>query len=524
MADGVQVQGPDGKTYQFRAGTDKQAAISYFKKKGIGATPKAGGGSSGSWDASPPGETGVAGLLSGAGASVLRGAETGVKLANKALPKSAQIPDIPAKYTEERTPSEKIGGAVEQVGEYMAGEGELRAALKARSLPQVLQLVRQYPKLASIATEGLKAFGLGTAQAAAHGEDHPIRSGAITGVMGSAGEYGGQVWSKISKEAMPKAAEAVNRHIGLARTDLPQWQRFKVGSTEAIGKAVLDHVGIKPTLAEQHAAIEATRDAINTDTQRTLKAVPSRSVPIDAILTNVRDDVAKEIRNQGTDYLGRTASLDAQVADMRKLLFGSTATNPHVNVDTALSIRKNLRPNFKTPAVNTLPNVNDMLHTRLYESINDSIKSALPPDAAKTFTDNNALQHKLIIARDAAGEKLNAVTKKPGIASTAATIAKRAAIGAAVGGAMGAVGGEQRAEEGAGIGLLAGPVIGEVGYHGQRAASDLPAADIKAQKVISKIAPKLAALSRKGSAPATRALQSIVAVHGGGSGAMVGQQ
>ncbi len=33
----VQVQGPDGNTYQFPDGTDKTAAVAYFKKKGIGA-------------------------------------------------------------------------------------------------------------------------------------------------------------------------------------------------------------------------------------------------------------------------------------------------------------------------------------------------------------------------------------------------------------------------------------------------------------------------------------------------------
>lgn len=35
----VTVQGPDGSTYQFPDGTDKNAAIAYFKKKGIGAKP-----------------------------------------------------------------------------------------------------------------------------------------------------------------------------------------------------------------------------------------------------------------------------------------------------------------------------------------------------------------------------------------------------------------------------------------------------------------------------------------------------
>lgn len=36
----VNVQGPDGKTYQFPDGVDKSAAIAYFKKKGIGGKPK----------------------------------------------------------------------------------------------------------------------------------------------------------------------------------------------------------------------------------------------------------------------------------------------------------------------------------------------------------------------------------------------------------------------------------------------------------------------------------------------------
>ena len=39
MDDGVQVQGPDGQQYSFPAGTDKNAAIAYFKKKGIGGAP-----------------------------------------------------------------------------------------------------------------------------------------------------------------------------------------------------------------------------------------------------------------------------------------------------------------------------------------------------------------------------------------------------------------------------------------------------------------------------------------------------
>jgi len=40
---GVEVTGPDGQEYEFPDGTDKAAAISYFKKKGIGAAKAASG-------------------------------------------------------------------------------------------------------------------------------------------------------------------------------------------------------------------------------------------------------------------------------------------------------------------------------------------------------------------------------------------------------------------------------------------------------------------------------------------------
>ena len=43
----VTVVGPDKQTYQFPDGTDKTAAIAYFKKKGIGKLSE--GGKSGDW-------------------------------------------------------------------------------------------------------------------------------------------------------------------------------------------------------------------------------------------------------------------------------------------------------------------------------------------------------------------------------------------------------------------------------------------------------------------------------------------
>lgn len=58
----VQVQGPDGNTYQFPDGTDKAAAIGYFKKKGIGSKSAA--------EPKPALPGGVGRFLSSAGSAI----------------------------------------------------------------------------------------------------------------------------------------------------------------------------------------------------------------------------------------------------------------------------------------------------------------------------------------------------------------------------------------------------------------------------------------------------------------------
>lgn len=60
----VEVTGPDGKTYHFPEGTDKAAAVAYFKKKGIGATDTI---------SSPP--TGMAALRAKMNTAVGKGAD-----------------------------------------------------------------------------------------------------------------------------------------------------------------------------------------------------------------------------------------------------------------------------------------------------------------------------------------------------------------------------------------------------------------------------------------------------------------
>jgi hypothetical protein len=521
MPDGVTVNGPDGRVYKFPDGTDKAAAIAYFKKKGIGAQQTQ------TKPPEPEQPTGAKGVASGfvAGASEL--ATTAANAIGRGIEIATGKPKgslTATRVDPKLTPSQEIGKGAESVAEWATGDAALSAltkAMKIKDVATVAKIVKQYPKYAAIAEAGLKGVGIGTTLAAAHGEEHPVRSGVETGAAGAVGEAGAQVLSKVAPKAVEKSYQLMNRYIGLSKSDLPKWDRLKPGTAEDIGKAVINNVGVKGTLAEQHAAIEVARDNVNTATEHMISQVKGKLVPLHANLQTISDNLAKDLLLEGRDSTGTAIkALNANVQEFKG------AYNPNLSVQEALDLRRTIGKQIKWAQLATTDDIRQRVMGQLYSSLNDSIEQALPADVAKKFAANNKLQQRLIIAREAAGEKLNAqaMKKDAGIASTVATIGKRAAAGAAVGAAMGAMGGEKRAEEGAEIGAVAGPLIGEVGWHGSRATADLPRADIKMQKALAKVAPKLAAAARSGSAPAARAIQAIQAVHGGGSGALAGQQ
>ena len=528
MADQTQsVTGPDGKTYDFPSGTTKDQAISYFKKKGIGAQPQHmpgnTGGSSGSWDAAPPEPTGVKGVAAGFLKPVAGLVATATEGIGNTIQKLRGKPtlSVDKKGLEPANTSQAIGGAVESAGEYMAGEAGLKAltaALKVKNVAAVTALVAKYPRLAKIAEEGMKAAGIGTTLAAAHGEEHPVQAGITTGVFGAGGEAASQTLSKVAPAAIAKSRALMNRYIGLTQSDLPKWSRFKAGSMEDIGKTVIEKVGVKATLPEQYAAIETVRDNVETQTDHMLSQVTGKLVPLHANLQAISNKLAKDLLLSGRDSTGSAIkALNANIQEFKG------AYNPNLTVQESLELRRNIGKQIKWNQLATTDDVRQMVMGEMYSSLNESIENALPSGIAKKFAENNKLQQRLIIAREAAGEKINklAVEKGPGAVSRVATIAKRATVGAAIGGAVGAAtGGKERAEEEGGIGAL----IGAVGFHGQReiAPSELPASDIRHAQRVARLAPRLAQLAKK-SPMAARAIQSITDAHGGGSGALAAQ-
>jgi hypothetical protein len=409
--------------------------------------------------------------------------------------------------------AQMVGVAAENVAEYAAGEAALKTlsiALKAKDIATVARIVKQYPWLSKVGVAGMKAFVLGTTQAAAHGEEHPVRAGLETMATGMAGEGFAGAIEKRGVKAIPKTYEAVNEHIGLKKSDLPKWERMNAEDAHSIGKTVMEQGALKPSVEETHIAIEVARKKIQSQTDAIVANAKGRGVPIHADLQHINSKVAKHFVDMGRDINDATTNASNSIYNEFKGL-----TNPQMSVKGAFDLRKKIGAQIDWNNLNGTENVRQMFLGELYHTLNNDIERALPPEQAKQFASLNRTHNRLIIARQASGSKIVDEgikgAKTSGVASRAATVAAHAAGGAV----LGAVGGaeEGHAKEGAGIGAIAGGLIGA------RREIRIPHMDVKAEKLIAKAAPKLAAAARRSPALA-RAIESATAAHGGGTGSI----
>lgn len=451
-------------------------------------------------------------LAIGAGKSAAQGIQTVVGLVGAKVGENVDL--------EPRGAAQRIGAAGETVAEYATIDAALKgltAAIKIRNVPLIQTIIRAQPRLAQIGEAAVRAFTIGTTQAALHGEANPVKQGLTTGMMGVAGETTSILASDVAKKALPKVASAVNKYIGLSRTDLPQWERMSVKGAEEVGQTVLDEVGVKNSLAEQREAIETVRHGYETRIGTMLQNSQARTVPLHATLNAAEFDLGDRIIKSGMDIGDvKTNALKANVQEFKNI------SNPQISVAEAGELRQRIgrRINWK---VNDPTDVQQSFLRRLYFDLNDGIKAALPPDEAAQFTKWNRIQNRLIIARDAAGEKelSQSLKKGPGPVSRAATLAKRAAVGAAVGGGVGAL---IEGRRGAEVGAVGGAVLGAAGHHGRHLVgdSDLPGADVKASIMKPKVYKALSEAAKR-SPMAQRALEALSGASGGGSGSIAQQ-
>ena len=318
------------------------------------------------------------------------------------------------------------------------------------------------------------------------------------GLLEASGIGLSKVVAKVGEKAIPRITRSVINYIGLKPADLPKWGRI-AEEAESIAKTVLNEAGVQKTLPAQRDAIEAARLAHDAATEK-LVAMPGgkvtdfHSVALDRAV-KLLDDVEKEGVPQ------------EQINAIDKNLEGITENlKEHMTPEELLTAKRDIAKQITTWNTETT-NVRQRYLQGLYRDINDAIKKALPADAAKEFAHHNQIQTQLIVAREAAQEKLTAqITKpKPGLVTKGLRMAGGAMVGSASGAGIAAETGQNQ-EHGAIVGGLIGAGLGSYGRH--VSSAEFPALDVKVQQAIAKAASKLSTAARAVPAVA-RVLQGI---------------
>lgn len=263
---------------------------------------------------------------------------------------------------------------------------------------------------------------------------------------------------------LSKADAATSRYLGLQKSDLPKWERTKVGSVEEVGKTVREKVGIKSDITQQHQAIEDVREQYQQKTNDLLaKSMNVNSTAVQPMIKNIATKLSDELEKSGvTPEQLKAVSLNADA-----LL--KEYAKPNMTPPELLEMRQAIQKQIKWSSDPGQINVKNQFYTTLYHDLNDAIeKSLLDPEAQKNFRDYNRTQNRLIIAREAAGKKIvnTALKAHPGMATALARIAGGAAAGGVGGAAFGHAG------IGAGMGAAA-PALEALRH------VNFPAADIR---------------------------------------------
>jgi hypothetical protein len=338
----------------------------------------------------------------------------------------------------------------------------------------------------------------------AAGKPFDDKGGALAGVEQGALEYvGGQVAPKILEKmgakAVPKVYKAINNYIGLKPSDLPKWGRT-AEEAEQIAETVRAEAGVKRTLPAQRDAIEVARKAHDEATVKLVQAPGGKVTDMHSVAINRAVNLLDEVEKEGVPQ--------EQLNAIDKNVKGITDNfKEHMTPDELLQSKRAIANQITTWDKNTT-NIRQRYLQGLYADINHAIETALPPDEAKAFRAHNQIQTRLIVAREAAKEKLVAQQLKddPGIVTKL--------VNRVAGGAVGAVSGATIAREtgsneghGAVIGGMIGAGLGSYARHLGKSA--YPVADIAAQRAIVKAAPYIAKAA-KVSPHAVRGVQAVI--------------
>lgn len=210
-----------------------------------------------------------------------------------------------------------------------------------------------------------------------------------------------------NRKVSARTAQMLNRFIGLSLNDLPKYERMRPGTANEVGSTVYEDAGFKNNLPAQKASIDS--------------AINKRVAESDALVRNANPkgniDLQDLIVSHGTDLLDELASTpgvsDTNINALGKFIddqlnrFGKAVTPAE-----ALDLRRSLGRQIKNWNPENA-SLQDQFRQRLYHGLNDAIANHLDENTQAAFRKNNRRVNRLIIGRDAAGEKLNRADLSP---------------------------------------------------------------------------------------------------------------
>lgn len=216
----------------------------------------------------------------------------------------------------------------------------------------------------------------------------------------------------------PNVSGMMNKYIGLQPSDLAKYEKFNPGAPEEIGNAVYEHAGLKNNLKAQHQAITDAIAGKQQEQSGIVNNASSQPIDIQHLLFDKAGSLQDELRNAE----GETPRVGAVGNNWEAL--HKQYGNPAANVNDAVQMRNNLRGRITDWNPKT-QNVEQRYLQDVYHGLNDQVANSLNPTDQITWRNNNRAMNRLIIAKDAAGQKLTGQAMQfEGPIKTAAKVGK----------------------------------------------------------------------------------------------------
>jgi hypothetical protein len=271
-------------------------------------------------------------LAQGAGAATGEVVSTAAKGINKVMPDSMQIPKegIAAldanNEKNSRTSGQKLGGFIEDVAQFMAGDELLKGLSYADKLAKIAPVVKQleqYPRLMKVLETGMRQGAVSGAQTAAHGGSAGESAGAavVGGGLGAGLEGLGLGLRKFWKPNAVSASDAAQKITDAVNPEPDQIPKLAAN--------VSKHVSAIENFATEN---KIPLDSVENFSKAARGAAKSRTeFYYQQLLNPIKNELVgtSEIPNFGGEKMGEGATmsdigkLDARLVKVNKMLESS---------------------------------------------------------------------------------------------------------------------------------------------------------------------------------------------------------